>query len=145
MLLKRLKALFEESPAQAHPISPQARAAAVLLVEVCYADFDIAQIELKAAASALAEVYQLALPQAHALLDETVAAHDELTSVFAYTQLLNEQMTAAEKEALLTALWRIARADQKLQALEEHRIRKLAEQLHLPHKAFIRAKLKTER
>lgn len=144
MLLKQLAALFESRSVPSDSISPQAQAAAVLLLEVCYADFDIAQIELNEAASALAKIYRLKLSQAQAVLEQAVAEHQEITSIFSYTQLLNEHMSVEDKEKLLTALWRIARADKRILADEEHRIRKLAEQLHLPHKSFIRAKLNTE-
>lgn len=41
-------------------------------------------------------------------------------------------------------LWRVAFADGRLDRYEEHLIRRIADLLHLPHRDFIRAKLRAQ-
>ena len=144
-MLELLKELFgSKSQQQKDEFGAELRAAAVLLVEVCYADFDIQQEELAEAAAALSSLYQLRLDKAHDLLAQTLNEHKNIVSLFDYTKLLNEYFSVKQKERLLLALWNVAHADNRIVAHEEHRIRKLAEQLHLPHKSFIQTKLATE-
>ncbi|MXX98927.1 MAG: TerB family tellurite resistance protein [Gammaproteobacteria bacterium] len=144
-MLEYLKRLFEdEAQQQEDEFGAELRAAAILLIEVCYADFDIQQDELKEAASALVSLYGLQEGKAQDLLAQTLAEHKEVISLFTYTKLLNEHLSTEQKETLLLALWKVAHADNRVVAHEEHRIRKLAEQLHLPHKLFIQTKLQAE-
>jgi hypothetical protein len=42
-------------------------------------------------------------------------------------------------------MWRVAYADRRLDKYEEYQIRRLAELLHVPHQAYIRAKLRAKR
>ena len=144
-MLGHLKKLFENKSEQTKDeFGAELRAAAILLIEVCYADFDIQQDELKAAASSLVSLYGLSESKAQTLLEQTLAEHKKVISLFDYTQLLNEHFSVKQKETLLLALWKVAHADNRVVAHEEHRIRKLAEQLHLPHKSFIQTKLTAE-
>ena len=144
-MLGRLKKLFEnKSEQKADEFGAELRAAAILLVEVCYADFDIQQDELKVAASALVSLYGLSEHKAQTLLEQTLIEHQKVVSLFDYTKLLNEHLSVKQKETLLLALWKVAHADNRVVADEEHRIRKLAEQLHLSHKSFIQTKLTAE-
>ena len=144
-MLGRLKKLFENKSEQTKDeFGAELRAAAILLIEVCYADFDIQQDELKAAASSLVSLYGLSESKAQTLLEQTRLEHEKVISLFDYTKLLNEHLTVKQKETLLLALWKVAHADNCVVAHEEHRIRKLAEQLHLPHKSFIQTKLTAE-
>ena len=144
-MLRHLKKLFENKPQQEEDeFGAELRAAAILLIEVCYADFDIQQNELEEASAALVALYGLSEIKAQSLLKQTLAEHEETISLFDYTKLLNEHLSVKQKETLLLALWKVAHADNRVVAHEEHRIRKLAEQLHLPHKSFIQTKLMAE-
>ena len=144
-MFAHLKALFvDKSEQQKDEFGAELRAAAILLIEVCYANFDIQQEELTEATSALVTLYGLRADQAQVLLSETIAEHKEVVSLFDYTKLLNAHLSTQQKETLLLALWKVAHADHRVEAIEEHRIRKLAEQLHLPHKSFIQTKLMAE-
>ena len=141
-MFEGLKKFFENKTLQEEDeFGAELRAAAILLIEVCYADFDIQQDELAEVVSILVSSYGLREDRAQVLLTQTLAEHKELTSLFDYTKLLNKHFSIKQKETLLLALWKVAHADNRVVAHEEHRIRKLAEQLHLSHKSFIQSKL----
>ena len=70
--------------------------------------------------------------------------HQESVGVHAYTSFLNDSMCEEEKFSVVTALWQIALAEDGIDVMEEHSIRKTADLLHLPHSRFIQAKLKAK-
>jgi uncharacterized tellurite resistance protein B-like protein len=70
--------------------------------------------------------------------------HQESVGVHAYTSFLNDSMNEEEKFSVVTALWQIALAEDGIDVMEEHSIRKTADLLHLPHSRFIQAKLKAK-
>ena len=47
-----------------------------------------------------------------------------------------------EKIRLIELLWQIAYANESLHKYEEHLVRKIADLLHVPHKAYIAAKFR---
>jgi len=143
-MLEYLKKLFANETQEEDAYGAELRAVAMLLIEVCYADFDIQESELEEATTTLVSLYGLQEAKARSLLTETLAEHKEVVSLFDYTKLLNEYLSIEQKKKLLLALWKVAHADDRVVAHEEHRIRKLAEQLHLPHQSFIQSKLMTE-
>ena len=55
---------------------------------------------------------------------------------------INGAYTPEQKVRLVEVLWRIAYANESLHKYEEHMVRKVADLLHVPHSAFIAAKLK---
>jgi uncharacterized tellurite resistance protein B-like protein len=65
--------------------------------------------------------------------------------VYGYTRTINESFTEEQKFELVTALWRLALADDGLHRYEEHTIRKIAELIYLSHSRFIEAKLTAKR
>ena len=70
---------------------------------------------------------------------------EKSVSLYEFTSRLNEELSPEEKADTVEMLWRVAFADGRLDKYEEHLIRKAADLLHVPHRRFIRAKLKAER
>jgi uncharacterized tellurite resistance protein B-like protein len=68
----------------------------------------------------------------------------ESVGVHAYTSFLNESMSEEEKFSVVTALWQIALAEDGIDVMEEHSIRKASDLLYLSHSRFIEAKLKAK-
>ena len=117
-----------------------ALAAATLLLEVAWADHNIAETEVSIIRHVLAD--QLQLPSEE--IDEVIAAsrehHDESVGLFQFTQTINDAWSESEKYELVLNLWRLALADETLDRFEEHMIRKIAELLYVSHSRFIQAK-----
>jgi uncharacterized tellurite resistance protein B-like protein len=67
---------------------------------------------------------------------------EDATDLFQFTQLINDQYSHEQKEGLIYAMWRVALADGKVQAIEDHIIRRVAGLIHVSHSDFIRLKLK---
>ena len=61
---------------------------------------------------------------------------------YQFVRLINDRYDYQRKIALVQRMWQLAYADGELDPLEEARVRKLAELLHVEHNDFINAKLR---
>ena len=118
-----------------------AQAAAMLLLEVAWADHEIEPAELDAMRHALKSLYRMEDAAIEALIRRARADHDASTGLFPFTRTLNDALDLAEKTALLTELWRLTGFRGERHHYEEHAIRRIADLLYLSHEDFIGAKL----
>lgn len=148
-MLRTLKALFEEGIARVAAadtrIDDLPLAVAALLLEVARADQEVDAHEKQAVVSAVARVCGLEPARLDTLLATASDAVEEAVSLYEFTQVVNDRFDQAQKRELLELLWRVARADGRVDHYEEYYIRKLADLLYLSHAEFIRAKLAAER
>lgn len=139
---KQWLARLDGPKAEAHP--PRDVALAVLLLECARADFEQLPAEFDTIRAGLAA--QLALPQDE--LDRLIAEARQTAaatvSLHGPVMRLNQELSAEDKRGLMRWLWRVACADGRIDAHEDHLLRKLADLLHLPHSDFIRTKLSAQ-
>jgi len=145
-MLNKFKQFFEEKFSQnknkdKNNEASTRLAAAALLIEIAYADSDIAETEKARLKKSLHERFGLSLN----ILDELVEmAETEIRnthSTYEFTRLINEQYNKQQKFFLIESMWEISYADGTLNPYEEAMIRKLADLLYVPHGEFIRAKI----
>ncbi|MCO7247891.1 TerB family tellurite resistance protein [Halomonas sp. Mc5H-6] len=119
-------------------------ASAALLFEIARADYDTSDAELTALREMLLQRYQLS----EADVDELMAmARDEVEDAvdhYQFVSLIKDHYGYDQRCELVALMWQLAWADGSVDALEEHRIRRLADLLHVSHSDFIRTKLLTE-
>ena len=120
-------------------------AVATLLAEIARADFEVDASERTAIRRMLGAAYGLDPESAGELATQAEQAAEEAVSLYEFTSRLNEELSPEEKVEIIEMLWRVAFADGRLDKYEEHLVRKAADLLHVPHRRFIRAKLKAER
>lgn len=117
-------------------------ATAALLVEVSRADTEFGDAERAAVRQALDAKFELTADERDRLLElatrESIAAHD----LYQFTSVINARFDDARKLRIIRALWRVAYADGRLCAHEEHLMRRVADLLHVPHAANMVAKLR---
>ena len=115
-------------------------AAAILLLEVSRADFDISDNELDVIIEVLSRQFSLTHDEAMGVLNYAKEEHEEYTSSHPFIRLVNEELDVESKQSLLKGLWQVAYADGVLDKYEEYHIRKIADWLYLSHSDFIRIK-----
>jgi len=140
-LLKRLTSPEEETDQER--LVPLA--AAALLLEVAWADHDIADAELALIEQQLRSEFGLSEAEVTELVEESREHHEDSVGLFSYTRTINDAWDESRRFALVTALWRLALADDGLHRYEEHVVRKISELLYLSHERFIEAKLTAKR
>ena len=133
-------------PAATAPQGPTLElAAAVLLMEVAYADSELSKTEQETIRSVLAQQFRIDEETIETLMDESASAHADSVGVQAFTRTLTDCWDEPARFELVAALWRVALADAGIDALEEHRIRSIADLLYVSHNRFIEAKLIAKR
>ena len=115
-------------------------AAAMLLLEVAWADHELEDREPEQVKVALESMYEIDQDQGTEIVDRARADHEKSTGVFPFTRLLNERLDRSERKALLVHLWRVANFEGDKEHYEEHVIRKITDLLYLNHSDFIAAK-----
>ena len=115
-------------------------ASAALMIEVLYADHAVEQAELDILRETLQDHFGLTSTEADNLIELADEERIEATDYYQFTSLINEFYTQQQKRELITRLWQMAYADNKVHKFEEHLVRRLADLLHVPHAAFIQSK-----
>ena len=143
MLLQRLHRLLSGDAAAlpADAADAAALAEAVLLLEMAWADDDLAAPERRAVREALARRHGLAPADVDALLAAAENARRESHDHFAFTRLLCERLDRPARLAVLRELWRVVYADGVLAVAEDALIHKFARLLEIPHRDLIALKL----
>jgi len=119
-------------------------ATAVLLVEVMRADTECSDAERHAVLGVLQRRFALADDEQQQLLALAEHSAKNATDFHAFTSTLNEQLSFEDKVQVVEAMWAVAYADGQLTAHENHVLWRVADLLHLPHGAYINAKLRAK-
>lgn len=119
-------------------------ATAVLLIEVMQSDADSASLEQAAVLNILKARFDLAdaeVAQLSALgMQKANAAND----FHQFTSLINRELEPAEKIRIIEYMWQVAYADRKINAHENHLMRKIAALLYITHGDYIAAKMRVK-
>jgi uncharacterized tellurite resistance protein B-like protein len=117
-------------------------ATAVLVVEVMRADPEIGPAERRAAIAGLGQQFALADDAVDRLLDLAADTARGASDFFSFTSRINDGFDMDHKVQIIEHLWRVAYADGKLDAAENHVMRKIGDLLYIPHGAYVNAKLR---
>lgn len=150
-MLKSLKSLFDSllpppgAMAAADTAEHQLQlATAVLLVEVMRADTTLADSERDAVIAALRREFALSADQLQQLIALAHQRSRSATDFHAFTSELNERFSDEQKLRVVEAMWQVAYADGHLEAHEQHVLWRVADLLHVPHGAYIGAKMRAK-
>ncbi|WP_346839060.1 TerB family tellurite resistance protein [Microbulbifer sp. SAOS-129_SWC] len=113
---------------------------AALLAEVATVDQKLDDRERTTLAQVLQQHYRLDADAAVELVDDALARREQATSLYEFTQAVNDQFSEQDKYLLVRQMWQVAFSDDVIEAFEEHLIRRVAELIYLPHGLFTRAR-----
>lgn len=119
-------------------------ATAALLCEVMRADYDQSDAERDALKQMLTTRYRLSNSEVTELMTLAEAEVDDAVDHYQFVSLIKQHYGYAQRCELVALMWQLAWADGNIDPLEEHRIRRLADLLHVSHSDFIRCKLQAE-
>ena len=146
--MSTLKELFDSlkpepasSPAQEHMLH---LAAAVLLVEVMRSDVEMPETERATVLSALRHRFGLARDELDRLVELAEQTSRDAHDYFRFTSKINEGFDFTQKVRMIEYLWQVAYADGRLSADENQVISKIADLIHVPHGAYINAKMRAK-
>jgi uncharacterized tellurite resistance protein B-like protein len=119
-------------------------AAAVLLVDTARAGGEVTEAERGAALQAVRTKFGLGEDAAERVIRAAEAEAHDATGLYPFTSLINKEFSAEQKARLIEMIWRVAYADDELNAHELHLVRKIANLLHIPHSVYIAAKMRAK-
>lgn len=145
-LNKLLKRFSKEEPDSDESQDQQiAQIAAMLLLEVAWADHDIEERELELIRGALQSLYKIDPNHVENILKQAQLLHESATDIHSLTSTLNEELDIDERRQLLVNLWRLNDFEGGEFHYEENVIRRIANLLYLHHSDFIAAKLEAQK
>lgn len=119
-------------------------ATAVMLIEVVRADADFGEAERLAVVEALRAKFALTDDEIERLIELAGQAAREATDWFEFTSHINEHFDMHAKIRMVEHMWRVAYADGHLSERERHTLWRLSDLLHVPHGAYINAKIRAK-
>lgn len=146
-MFKHIKNFFDQNlildahTDDAHMEHVMRLAIGALLLEMTHMDGEVWQEQREAVEMAVLKHFDLTEDETTKLLKLADEERTESTDYFQFTSLINNNYTSEQKVRLIELLWQIAYANNDLHMYEEHLVRKIADLLHVPHSAFISAKL----
>jgi uncharacterized tellurite resistance protein B-like protein len=142
-MIQALKNLFDHSPQESEESKERSLrlAAAALMVETARADFTETRIEMTKLAQLLPTVLQLEPLEVQQLVSAAEESVEDATSLYEFTQVINEGWSLDRKVQLISAMWAVAYADGDVDKYEEHLIRNVSDLIYVPHSNYIHCKL----
>ncbi|MCI0508454.1 MULTISPECIES: TerB family tellurite resistance protein [Chromohalobacter] len=116
-------------------------AVAALLCEIMRADYEHDPLEKALLRELLTARLHVSAEEVEELMALAEAEVEQAVDHYEFVSLIREQYGYEDRVALVAQMWQLAFADGELDALEEHRVRRLADLLYVSHSDFIRTKL----
>ena len=116
-------------------------ATALLLMEIARADHDISEQERVVIQRIIERQHAVTPEQALEIVQAAEQQVGEVTSLHPFTSMLNRECSMEDRIGIVSLLWEVTFADGRIDAHEEHLVRRVADLLHVPHREFIRTKL----
>ncbi len=138
-MLDRELAFFTDTTQNQQSLTPD-DAAAVLLIEIMMADQEVDPREQDCIADILSKRANDSPENVLNCINLARQRQQESYDLYEFTRTITEHWTEQQRYQLVVDLWQVAFADGQLDKYEDHRIRRVAELLHLHHSHFIRAK-----
>ncbi len=148
MVIRKLKSFFSQVEQKAPPeekIDIEARiqlATCVLLLELAHSDDHFSEAEEERIVKILREEFSLSDEYAAELLELAHREREDSVDLWRFTNIIDNNYSSEEKERVMETLWKVIYADERLDAMEDHLIHRLAKLLNLTHKQLINAKKK---
>lgn len=134
-MIGKLKRLMSEALGETRPEAGGGHdlrlATAALLLEMARADREETPAERQAAEAMLARHFSLERASAEALLARAEGSLHEAVSLYEFTRVLNDTLSAAERRAVVEMVAEVAATDGRFDKHEQHLLSKLADLLHL--------------
>ena len=143
-MLAKLQSLFSPEQTEDENAIETDLAAASLMLEVCWSDHCVDDVELAAIQRLLVDLYSIDSDKVAALIADAKTRLETSVGLHPYTSYLREHLGEAARFDVICALWQLALADDRIDKFEEHTIRQAADLLYLSHSRFIEAKLKAK-
>ena len=116
-----------------------------LMIELAKVDQSIDDDELTIIRKAAKKTFNIVDDKIDEIIELAIEESKQSTSLYQFTDLVNNNYSVDMKYQLVLAMWKVAFADGELDKYEEHLIRKVAELIYVPHVKFMEAKFNAQK
>lgn len=116
-------------------------AACALFIEMAKADGEYSDEEREFIVSEMKNTFNLDQECVTELMELAEKQIKESVSLYEFTGIINTTFSHEQKIELIESLWKLIYRDEKLNAYEDHLIKRIAGTLNVEHKEIINAKL----
>ena len=74
------------------------------------------------------------------LFSKSDDTHKEMTSLYEWTDIINQECTYDEKLKIIGYMWQVAFTDSRIDKYEDYTIRKVSDLIHVKHADFMKLK-----
>ena len=144
-MLNIIKQFFNDLSPQKEQTEQQKKhaihlAVSVLLVEMTRMDGQVCEQEREHLNKILDQQFQLSFEEKQELTELANESLDDATDYYQFTSVINKHFEHPQKIKMIEQLWQVAFVDGKLDAHEEHYLRKIHSLLHVSHSDFMKTK-----
>tara|TARA_Y100000768_G_C23946193_1_gene667717 strand:+ start:259 stop:702 length:444 start_codon:yes stop_codon:yes gene_type:complete len=115
-------------------------ATCILLIEVSKSDDDFDIHEQEKIKKLIQNKFNLTIEELNHIFSVSSDSHTNMTSLFEWTDIINNECSYEEKLVIIGFMWDIAFTDSKIDKYEDYTIRKVSELIYVKHKDFIALK-----
>jgi uncharacterized tellurite resistance protein B-like protein len=116
-------------------------AACALFIEMAKADGEYSEEERDFIISEMQKTFNLEQECVTELMELAERQLKESVSLYEFTGIINATFSQEQKIELIESLWKLIYRDEKLNAYEDHLIKRIAGTLNVEHREIINAKL----
>lgn len=119
-------------------------AACALLIQIANADDNFSDTEEAKLYEVMKKRFSLTEDEVSKIISQSEKEIEKSISIYEFTDILNKNLSSAEKYSIVKNLWHIAYADGNIDTYEDHFIKTITNNLHIYNKDRIAAKLEVK-
>ncbi|MFH0736890.1 MAG: TerB family tellurite resistance protein [bacterium] len=112
-----------------------------IFLEIAYADDNFSDVERQTIIDIMKNLFSLEEEYVKELIQHAEELIKKSVSLYEFTEIIDHNFSHDEKYDIIENVWRIIYADNKLDQYEEYFAKKVSNNLNIPHKELIEAKL----
>ena len=137
--VEKARSLLSSDPDPEDSALQKDLALAVLLLQCADADHDLSPRELERIVTELCQAFALSAEDARALLAQARSESETAVSLHAYVNRLKKDSSPQQRLSMVSALWRVVAADQRIDPHEGHLVKRLGNLLGVTQSAVMQA------
>tara|TARA_B100002019_G_scaffold287103_1_gene298600 strand:- start:459 stop:908 length:450 start_codon:yes stop_codon:yes gene_type:complete len=116
-----------------------------LFIELCKSDNNVDQVEIDKIIKIAKTKFKISENEADLLFEQAVKKNKDSTSLYEFTNIINQAFQKKDKYLLIRNIWEVAFADNRIDPHEEYLIRKISDLIYVSHADFIKAKFEAKK
>ncbi len=115
-------------------------ATCAIFLEIANSDDDFSQIERSKVIEIMKKTFNISEENVNELIEHSEKLIQKSVSLYEFTEIIDKNFNRNQKYKIIENIWRIILADNVINQYEEYFVRKVSNNLNMPHSDLIAAK-----